>query len=200
MSAGCVIRASLEWELLCLRNGFPQLQRCSCCFCSFMASLFVGTQDNPCVQRNPGVSDGGRGGGDDGGLGDVHEEPGTGSVWIPLCLNCNNGIVDSITNTFCLGYQPFLEPKDGFILNSVTLLLRLLLPGMTKMAKMIDERQQELTHQEHRVMLVNSMNTVKELLPILISGKRHLHMFRPPQFLLFCFILNVSKVWSFSVF
>lgn len=46
----------------------------------------------------------------------------------------------------------------------------LLCSGMTKMAKMIDERQQELTHQEHRVMLVNSMNTVKELLPILISG------------------------------
>ncbi|KAK6328406.1 hypothetical protein J4Q44_G00003840 [Coregonus suidteri] len=44
-------------------------------------------------------------------------------------------------------------------------------PGMTKMAKMIDERQQELTHQEHRVMLVNSMNTVKELLPVLISGE-----------------------------
>lgn len=43
-------------------------------------------------------------------------------------------------------------------------------PGMTKMAKMIDERQQELTHQEHRVMLVTSMNTVKELLPVLISG------------------------------
>lgn len=40
------------------------------------------------------------------------------------------------------------------------------------MAKMIDERQQELTHQEHRVMLVNSMNTVKELLPVLISGTR----------------------------
>lgn len=45
---------------------------------------------------------------------------------------------------------------------------------MTKMAKMIDERQQELTHQEHRVMLVNSMNTVKELLPILISGDHSL--------------------------
>ncbi|XP_056432450.1 vinculin b isoform X1 [Gadus chalcogrammus] len=43
-------------------------------------------------------------------------------------------------------------------------------PGMTKMAKMIDERQQELTHQEHRVMLVTSMNMVKELLPVLISG------------------------------
>ncbi|XP_047668821.1 vinculin a isoform X3 [Tachysurus fulvidraco] len=43
-------------------------------------------------------------------------------------------------------------------------------PGMTKMAKMIDERQQELTHQEHRMMLVNSMNMVKELLPVLISA------------------------------
>ncbi|XP_028915336.1 vinculin isoform X1 [Ornithorhynchus anatinus] len=45
-------------------------------------------------------------------------------------------------------------------------------PGMTKMAKMIDERQQELTHQEHRVMLVNSMNMVKELLPVLISAMK----------------------------
>lgn len=35
---------------------------------------------------------------------------------------------------------------------------------------MIEERQQELTHQEHRQMLLNSMNTVKELLPVLISG------------------------------
>lgn len=62
-----------------------------------------------------------------------------------------------------------------------------LCPGMTKMAKMIDERQQELTHQEHRVMLVNSMNTVKELLPILISGNRSQ---RPPRcfsLLVYCF-------------
>ncbi|XP_029962447.1 vinculin-like isoform X7 [Salarias fasciatus] len=43
-------------------------------------------------------------------------------------------------------------------------------PGMTKMSKMIEERQQELTHQEHRQMLVNSMNTIKELLPVLISA------------------------------
>ncbi|XP_068423876.1 vinculin-like isoform X1 [Clinocottus analis] len=43
-------------------------------------------------------------------------------------------------------------------------------PGMTKMSKMIEERQQELTHQEHRQMLVNSMNTVKDLLPVLISA------------------------------
>ncbi|KAM6347051.1 LOW QUALITY PROTEIN: vinculin [Alca torda] len=43
-------------------------------------------------------------------------------------------------------------------------------PGMTKMAKMIDERQQELTHQQHRVMR-NSMNR-KELLPVLISAMK----------------------------
>ncbi|XP_035461199.1 vinculin-like isoform X4 [Scophthalmus maximus] len=43
-------------------------------------------------------------------------------------------------------------------------------PGMTKMSKMIEERQQELTHQEHRQMLVSSMTTVKELLPVLISA------------------------------
>lgn len=54
-----------------------------------------------------------------------------------------------------------------FIVDHMTVFV---LTGMTKMAKMIDERQQELTHQEHRVMLVNSMNTVKELLPVLISG------------------------------
>ncbi|XP_061692491.1 vinculin-like isoform X1 [Syngnathoides biaculeatus] len=43
-------------------------------------------------------------------------------------------------------------------------------PGMTKMSKMIEERQQELTHQEHRQMLINSLTTVKELLPVLISA------------------------------
>lgn len=59
---------------------------------------------------------------------------------------------------------------------------------MTKMAKMIDERQQELTHQEHRVMLVNSMNTVKELLPILISGKDMLTLMEKK------FLLHVSIV------
>lgn len=61
------------------------------------------------------------------------------------------------------------------------------------MAKMIDERQQELTHQEHRVMLVNSMNTVKELLPILISGKRN-----PPRH--FSHILSFLSFFSLVLF
>lgn len=149
-----------------------------------MQSLFVGSQDNPRVQRYPGVPDGCRGGGDYGGLGDVHEEPWTGSVQILLRLKSRNWLLDSIINTCCLRYQPVLELKAGFILRSVTLLLCHLFPGMTKMAKMIDERQQELTHQEHRVMLVNSMNTVKELLPILISGK-----WNPPSLLFSRFII-----------
>lgn len=60
------------------------------------------------------------------------------------------------------------------------------------MAKMIDERQQELTHQEHRVMLVNSMNTVKELLPILISGNHIVRILRQESFscsVLFTFLV-----------
>lgn len=68
-------------------------------------------------------------------------------------------------------------------------------PGMTKMAKMIDERQQELTHQEHRVMLVNSMNTVKELLPVLISGIFCLYLILQKKKKVFI----CSKLWcSFS--
>lgn len=47
------------------------------------------------------------------------------------------------------------------------------------MSKMIEERQQELTHQEHRQMLLNSMNTVKELLPVLISGVCLCWVFKP---------------------
>uniref|UniRef100_A0A3Q1FH92 Vinculin n=1 Tax=Acanthochromis polyacanthus TaxID=80966 RepID=A0A3Q1FH92_9TELE len=78
-------------------------------------------------------------------------------------------------------------------------------PGMTKMAKMIDERQQELTHQEHRVMLVNSMNTVKELLPILISGYhtlpscfvcRALFLIRTlTAYCKFCFVIPGIKIF-----
>lgn len=169
-----------------------------------MHSLFVGSQDNPCVQRYLGVLDGCRGGGDYGGLGDVHEEPRTGSVQILLRLKSRYWLVDSVINACCLGDQPVLELKAAFILKSVSLLLCHSFPGMTKMAKMIDERQQELTHQEHRVMLVNSMNTVKELLPILISGKGN------PSSLLFshvifswflftCFISLCSKDVFFCI-
>lgn len=60
------------------------------------------------------------------------------------------------------------------------------------MAKMIDERQQELTHQEHRVMLVNSMNTVKELLPILISGNEEESPSRCSSLFWFIRFLNSS--------
>lgn len=153
-----------------------------------MQLLFVGSQDNPRVQRYLGVPDSCRGGGDYGRLGDVHKEPWTGSVQMLLLLKSFNWLLDSVINTCCLGFQRVLEVKPGFLLRSVTLLLCRLFPGMTKMAKMIDERQQELTHQEHRVMLVNSMNTVKELLPILISGKGN----APP-----CYFSHILSFLSF---
>lgn len=69
---------------------------------------------------------------------------------------------------------------------------------MTKMAKMIDERQQELTHQEHRVMLVNSMNTVKELLPILISGSQTLPSWRGNSNTLFVSFFNFVLIKEMS--
>lgn len=63
------------------------------------------------------------------------------------------------------------------------------------MAKMIDERQQELTHQEHRVMLVNSMNTVKELLPILISGNRTLTSRRGDSYAFLVFVCSFFMLY-----
>lgn len=65
------------------------------------------------------------------------------------------------------------------------------------MAKMIDERQQELTHQEHRVMLVNSMNTVKELLPILISGKDVAFLTFYPPLVSFSLLYFTFKCFKF---
>uniref|UniRef100_A0A3Q1AHJ4 Vinculin n=1 Tax=Amphiprion ocellaris TaxID=80972 RepID=A0A3Q1AHJ4_AMPOC len=64
---------------------------------------------------------------------------------------------------FCVCLPPYAH-----VLNSSH--FPLLSSGMTKMSKMIEERQQELTHQEHRQMLLSSMNTIKELLPVLISA------------------------------
>lgn len=55
---------------------------CACNVFFFLSHLvvFVGAQNNPRVQRHPGVPDCGRGGGVHGGLDHVHQEPGTRSV------------------------------------------------------------------------------------------------------------------------
>ena len=45
-----------------------------------------------------------------------------------------------------------------------------LTPGMREMAKSVEAREKELTHQVHRDMLKKSINTVKELTPLLISA------------------------------
>ncbi|KAK6973302.1 vinculin, partial [Biomphalaria glabrata] len=43
-------------------------------------------------------------------------------------------------------------------------------PVLTKMTKEVDNREKELTHQVHREMLIRSLDQVKQLTPVLISG------------------------------
>ena len=43
-------------------------------------------------------------------------------------------------------------------------------PVLTKMTKEVDSREKELTHQVHRDWLVRSLDNVKQLTPVLISG------------------------------
>ncbi|GFR80051.1 vinculin [Elysia marginata] len=43
-------------------------------------------------------------------------------------------------------------------------------PGLTQMTKSVDSREKELTHQVHRDMLIRSLEEVKILTPMLISG------------------------------
>lgn len=38
------------------------------------------------------------------------------------------------------------------------------------MTKLVDGREKELTHQVHRMMLIRSLDEVKNLTPVLISG------------------------------
>ena len=43
-------------------------------------------------------------------------------------------------------------------------------PVLTRMTKEVDAREKELTHQVHREMLIRSLEQVKNLTPVLISG------------------------------
>ena len=52
----------------------------------------------------------------------------------------------------------------------VYLLSQNLSPVLTNMTKRVDAREKELTHQVHRDMLLRSLEQVKNLTPVLISG------------------------------
>ena len=61
----------------------------------------------------------------------------------------------------------------GFLmhrLKSQVILLQNLSPVLTRMTKEVDAREKELTHQVHRDMLIRSLEQVKNLTPVLISG------------------------------
>ena len=49
-------------------------------------------------------------------------------------------------------------------------MLQNLSPVLTNMTKLVDAREKELTHQVHRMMLVRSLDEVKNLTPVLISA------------------------------
>ncbi|KAI6234620.1 Vinculin [Aphelenchoides fujianensis] len=69
-----------------------------------------------------------------------------------------------------LDYLAVAEVIEGF--EDLTPFVRDLTPWLQRMAKFIDERQQELTHVVHREILVRSMDSVKTLAPILICAMK----------------------------
>ena len=61
----------------------------------------------------------------------------------------------------------------GFLmhmLKSQVIFCQNLSPVLTRMTKEVDAREKELTHQVHRDMLIRSLEQVKNLTPVLISG------------------------------
>lgn len=69
------------WMCVCMITCFICLWiRLSSCFLFFLTVL-IGSQNNPCVQRHPGVFGCGRGGGVYGGPDHIYKEPGTRSVF-----------------------------------------------------------------------------------------------------------------------
>lgn len=72
---------------MCSCNHFNlRMQRCVavmfCCRFVILSNYrFIGPQNNPRVQRHSGVSDGGGGCGDHGGLDHLHKELGTRSLY-----------------------------------------------------------------------------------------------------------------------
>uniref|UniRef100_A0A8W8MWW1 Vinculin n=1 Tax=Magallana gigas TaxID=29159 RepID=A0A8W8MWW1_MAGGI len=56
------------------------------------------------------------------------------------------------------------------VMEDLVTYVRNLTPVLTRMTKEVDAREKELTHQVHREMLVRSLEQVKNLTPVLISG------------------------------
>ncbi|BFZ04162.1 hypothetical protein BsWGS_07200 [Bradybaena similaris] len=67
-----------------------------------------------------------------------------------------------------LEYLAITEVVDR--MDDLVTFVKNLSPVLTKMTKEVDNREKELTHQVHRDMLVRSLEQVKVLTPVLISG------------------------------
>ena len=75
---------------------------------------------------------------------------------------------------FCFEFQnpDFCVSRLFLYASTVTFLFlsQNLSPVLTRMTKNVDAREKELTHQVHRDMLLRSLEQVKNLTPVLISG------------------------------
>ena len=58
-------------------------------------------------------------------------------------------------------------------LPDLTTFVKNLSPGILNLAKMVEAREKELTHQVHASILKKSINSVKELIPLLISALKN---------------------------
>uniref|UniRef100_A0A0B7APE0 Vinculin n=1 Tax=Arion vulgaris TaxID=1028688 RepID=A0A0B7APE0_9EUPU len=67
-----------------------------------------------------------------------------------------------------LEYLAITEVVDR--MDDLVTFVKNLSPVLTKMTKEVDSREKELTHQVHRDMLIRSLEQVKVLTPVLISG------------------------------
>ncbi|CAC5380998.1 VCL [Mytilus coruscus] len=71
----------------------------------------------------------------------------------------------------CKGVREYLAITE--VVDSMEDLCRFiknLSPVLTNMTKLVDGREKELTHQVHRMMLIRSLDEVKNLTPVLISA------------------------------
>ena len=67
-----------------------------------------------------------------------------------------------------LEYLAITEVVDS--MEDLVTFVKNLSPVLTNMTKLVDAREKELTHQVHRMMLIRSLDEVKNLTPVLISG------------------------------
>ena len=96
--------------------------------------------------------------------------------WVVKCVKCGLPLSNAIRELW----------KKSLIL-IMLVCSQNLSPVLTRMTKEVDAREKELTHQVHRDLLIRSLEQVKNLTPVLISGIK-----------IFITAKQTSKWWSWG--